>query len=263
MSSEVQRHAFDDHRVVVRPGGSAETLKYCVEQWLSIGELAIAERGVFCVALSGGSTPKAIFQLLSSEEYRGRLDWARVLFFWGDERAVPLDHGDSNYRMAMTAGLGTLPGVETGVNVFPMETVGALAEEPAEHGRLAAERYQALLLEKVPGGRGQLDLVMLGVGEDGHTASLFPHTKALRPADSSALVLFNEVPQLSTWRMTLTYEAINRARHAIFYVLGSAKAPIIEKLFSKGPVDLDQFPSQAVGTPANPAQWMLDFDAKL
>ena len=256
---------FDDHRVLVYPGNSSETLKLCVRHWISVANEAIQSRGQFIVALSGGSTPKAIFQQLSSAEYRDQVPWDRVFLFWGDERSVPSHHKDSNYRMAMTeAGLGSIPALQDGVNVFRMSPVDEQAAFPSlsaeAFGHQSALSYQRLLQEKIPG--GVFDLVMLGVGEDGHTASLFPGTKALHPSDPDALVLFNEVPQLSTWRMTLTYTAINKARAKVLYVLGVSKAPIIEKLF-KTPLSIDAYPSQGIGTLESPAFWILDFDAKL
>lgn len=265
--TDEQQHTFfrkDSHRLIRCAGSAAQTLDYCVSEWERLAREAIEKRGRFSVALSGGSTPKTIFQRLASRSDRSGIDWSRVYIFWGDERSVAADSADSNFRMAMVdAGLGSIAGLNKD-NVFRMEAEPAPSsasdatadDVQAAHAR--ARGYEATILRVL--GSPVLDLVMLGVGEDGHTASLFPGTAALQPSDPTALVLYNHVPQLNTWRMTLSYTCINQARRCLLYVLGKAKAPILEKLFGDE-ISLVHYPSQGVGTPENNAVWIIDADA--
>ena len=193
------------------PGNYEETLQYCIDHFIEIANHAIQTRDAFHVALSGGSTPKALFQKLASPPFAKEIDWSKVRIYWSDERCVPKDHPDSNYKMAMDAGLSSLNIQKE--HIFRME--GEL--DPQE----AAERYQKILPER-------FDLIMLGMGDDGHTASLFPNTKALD--EKTHLVAANEVPQKETWRLTLTYPCLDKARQIVIYVLGSAKAEIFKKV---------------------------------
>lgn len=228
---------------VVHPGDRAETLRYCADQVVTLAEESIAARGQFAIALSGGSTPKAIYTLLSSPPYSDRIDWTKVLLFWSDERSVPPDHPDSNYRMAIESGLGRLP-IPKG-QIFRMMAESGIEEH--------AREYEQLLLEKSD---GRLDLVMLGMGPDGHTASLFPHTEALHV--TGRLVVANYVPQQERWRMTFTYDAIERARHVSIYVLGDSKSEMVGRVFH-GPYQPDELPIQRVGSEQSPALWIVDF----
>lgn len=235
--------AFDERRDIAIPGDDAQTVQFSAEHFLNVGQQAIKEKGSFAVALSGGSTPKAIYERLAQPKNRNRLDWKRVFLFWSDERCVPLDHPDSNYRMAMEAGLAVLPIPEQ--NIFPMQGEGDLEAN--------AEIYERLITDKLP--TGAFDLVMLGMGEDGHTASLFPKTHGLHPNEK--LVIVNFIPSKNSWRITLTFDCINAARHIAIYVLGRSKAEMVKRVFL-GPYDPDTFPVQRVGTPAHKALWILD-----
>src|SRR4029079_4519066 len=165
----------------------------------------------FSIALSGGSTPKALFELLASEAYRSRIDCPRVVFFLGDELTIPPDHTDSNYRMAREALLSKVP--VPGDNVYRM----AGERDP----NTAAREYGQMLKEKF--GDGGIDLVLLGMGDDGHTASLFPETEALDETKHRCVANF--VPKLNTWRLTLTAPFINRSAQVILLVSGASKAP--------------------------------------
>lgn len=235
--------AFDERRDIVIPGNHEETLEYCVEQFFSIAEASIKQRGCFTVALSGGSTPKAIYQRLTSPENSQRIDWHKVMLFWSDERCVPPAHPESNYHMAMEAGFASLMIPEK--NIFRMK--GEMNPEES------AKEYEKMILSKVPD--GVFDMVMLGMGEDGHTASLFPHTHGLRA--ENRLAIGNYVPQKETWRLTLTFQCINSARHIVIYVLGKGKAPTIKKIFTS-PYAPDEIPIQKIGVPTHKALWILD-----
>lgn len=238
--------SYDERRDIAVPGNKEKALEFCIEHFLAVANLAVEQRGKFTVALSGGSTPKALFQALASEAYRGRLDWSKVWLFWSDERAVPHDHPDSNYRMAMENGMGSL-GIPK-EQIFPMPTEKDLI--------LGAKEYEKTLSKNVL--NSKFDLVMLGMGDDGHTASLFPHTHGLNSVKRN--VIANYLSDKGVWRMTLTYDCINKAHHIVVYVFGSGKADMIAKVLA-GPFHPIEFPSQAVGVNDSKALWIADKDA--
>jgi 6-phosphogluconolactonase len=238
--------SFDERRDFIVPGDAKETVIFAVEQLIAIANESIAARGLFTIALSGGSTPKAIFELLAQKPYYTQIPWEKVLIFWSDERSVPPDHPDSNYHMAMHAGLNTLPIPKK--NIFRMPADQDIEEQ--------AKTYEDCIIARLPS--GNFDLVMLGMGEDGHTASLFPKTHALHSKDQ--LVVANYVPQKKNWRMTLTYKCINSARHIVIYVIGESKAAMLKFVLS-APFNPDELPIQKVGTSNNKALWIIDVNA--
>ncbi len=237
---------FDDQRSLVIPGDYATTIKYCVQQLIEIAQDSIRRQGYFAVALSGGSTPKAIYQELANQENRVKIEWSKVLLFWSDERSVSPNDKESNYHMAMEAGFAKLPLKLN--NIFRMK-----AEESIEKNALD---YEKLILSHIP--NRVLDAVLLGMGEDGHTASLFPTTHGLNV--QNRLVIGNFIPQKDAWRMTLTFDCINASRHILIYVLGKGKAEMVERVLL-GPYVPDLLPIQRVGTPTHRALWILDTDA--
>ena len=201
-------YEWDEKRTIASPGNKEKTLAFAVDHWLALARSAIKDHGYFKVALSGGSTPKAIFSSFKPDQ----LDWSKVHLFWSDERSVSPENPDSNYKMAMDAGLSKLP----------IKTVHRMvAEKDIEEN---ARRYEELI------GDESFDLIMLGMGEDGHTASLFPGTEALD--ETERLVVANEVPQKNTFRMTMTFPCINRAKNVAIYVLGASKAEMVNKVFT-------------------------------
>lgn len=234
----VQEISVDATKKLLIPGDAEATVRFAAEQIIEIAGQAIRQRGAFTLALAGGSTPKAIYQLLTSSPYKEQLDWTKVHIFFGDERAVSPDHPNSNYKMAMDSGFSTLP--------IPANQIHRMvAEVNIEENALAYEK----ILPK------QLDLIMLGVGEDGHTASLFPETAAL--TEKTRLVLANFVPQKKEMRMTLTYPCINSAAHTIFYLIGPSKSKILLKVL--GPSST--YPASLVGSKQRPALWVADLEA--
>lgn len=237
---------YDERRNIARPGGYEETVDFAVQHLLDSAKRAIAQKGLFSVALSGGSTPKAIFSALSRAEKRGEVDWKRVLLFWSDERLVPPDHPDSNYRMAMEAGLSHLP--------IPLENIHRMRGE--EEPEAEALKYEKLIGEKLQG--APFDLVTLGMGNDGHTASLFPKTHALHSVGRK--VVANFIPKMECWRLTMTFECINEAKESAIYLLGEGKAATIREIFTS-PYDPDRFPIQKIGTPKRKALFIMDDDA--
>jgi 6-phosphogluconolactonase len=199
---------------------------------------AVAARGIARIAISGGSTPKAAFALLADpgEECYKRMPWDRVELFWVDERCVPPDDPDSNYGMTREALLDHVPLKPKQIHRIQGEL------DP----NLAAARYETELKNsfKLKGAETPLfDVVQLGMGPDGHTASLFPHTAALD--ELGRLATANYVEQMKTWRITLTSPVINLAEHVFFLVSGSDKAMILNQVF-EGPRDPTRLPSQLI-----------------
>ncbi|HTV74810.1 MAG TPA: 6-phosphogluconolactonase [Candidatus Acidoferrales bacterium] len=213
--------------------------------FLSEAALSIASRGVFTVALAGGSTPKSTYALLASPVYRHALEWGRVHFFFGDERCVPPDHPDSNYRMvneSLFMPLGISP--ET---IFRMRG----EDEPGA----AAASYAQTLIEQL-GPTPSLDLVMLGMGPDGHTASLFPGQP---PDDSSDLVRVRIAPPTMrvAQRLTMTPRVINAGREVLVATAGEAKAQTLARVL-EGPYDPVNLPIQIVQPSSGRLTWLVD-----
>ena len=214
------------------------------EHFVTLATAAIAARGQFVVALSGGSTPRATYTLLASDELAARVDWPRVRVLWGDERCVPPDHPESNYRMAREVLLDKIP--------IPAENVHHIRGElPPDQAAMA---YQAEL-EAVLGTGGRFDLILLGMGEDGHAASLFPGTAALH--EQTRWVVAHYVDKLSAWRVTLTPVAINAAAHVTFLVSGAGKAERLREVLD-GPHQPDVLPAQIIRPTDGRLLWLAD-----
>ena len=205
---------------------------------------AVEERGRFAVVLAGGSTPKAAYELLA-RDFTESIDWDRVDIFFGDERSVTPEHEDSNYRMAREALLDHVP---VG-SVHRMQ--GELP--PAEAAASYEDELRRFFGEELP----RLDLVLLGIGEDGHTASLFPETSALEVSDRLAVA--NPVLKLDTTRITLTVPVLNAARTVNFLVAGEGKAEALKEIL-EGDADPRRYPAKLVRPPGGPA-WMVDRNA--
>lgn len=196
---------------------------------------AVATTGSFSIALSGGSTPKALYELLSAEPYRSQMPWGDVEIYFGDERCVPPDHKDSNFKMAKEALLSKVPIPAT--SVYRME--GEL-EAPA-----AAEKYRRIVDERFSDGGG-IDVVLLGMGDDGHTASIFPGTEATREASRSVIGYFAENSSTGkSWRVTMTAPLINRSREVMFLICGASKEKRLAEVL-EGPRDPSRLPSQLI-----------------
>lgn len=240
-------YAIDKRRKIIIPGDKNETLSFIADHWIKSANIAIEKKGSFYVALSGGSTPKKLFQMLSSEDYRNQVDWSKVYLFWSDERSVAADHPDSNYHMALVdGGLKQLPILPE--HIFRME-----AEADCEKNALA---YEITIKRMVKD--SSFDLIMLGMGDDGHTASLFPYTKALH--EKEKLVVANYVPQKKCWRLSFTFTLINQAKEICIYVLGAEKATMLERVLTS-PFNEEELPSQGVGSAHHPALWIADREA--
>ena len=220
-----------------------EALARHVAEWVT--SLAETKEGPFAIALSGGSTPKRLYEILAEPAFAGRFPWARTHLFWGDERFVPPDHPDSNLRMARLALLDRVPIPPSHIN--PMPTAG----RPQE----AAVAYQATLQayycrEALDMERPLFDVVLLGLGDNGHTASLFPGTAALQETLAWVAPVTEGVPQP---RLTLTYPAIACSRQVAFLVAGAGKAATMRRV-----MDGDRSQPAARVIAAGEVTWFLD-----
>ncbi|PYT05475.1 MAG: 6-phosphogluconolactonase [Acidobacteria bacterium] len=207
---------------------------------------AVSERGRFAVALSGGTTPRRVYELLASDDYGTQVSWANVHVFFGDERTVAPDHADSNYRMANEALLSHV--AIPSKNVHRIEGVGDAAANASQYESEMGELFGDVAWPR-------LDLVMLGMGDDGHTASLFPGSSAL--AEQRAWVAANWVEKFQTWRITLTAPAINAARRVLFLVTGATKAERLREVL-RGERDPSRLPSQLISPRDGTLEWFVD-----
>lgn len=205
---------------------------------------SVAWRDKFTVALSGGSTPRALYELLTGEIYAPHIPWEETHIFWSDERCVPPTSDESNYRMAYEAMLARVP--------IPEEQIHRMRGE--DEPQQAARDYQAILEEKL-GNPPRFDLILLGMGEDGHTASLFPSSDALD--DTEHLVVAPYVEKLKAHRLTMTFRAINSARSVTFLVAGEAKAETLRAVL-EGEKDPHRYPSQLVEPDKGELVWLVD-----
>jgi 6-phosphogluconolactonase len=213
--------------------------------------------GGFAVALSGGSTPKAMFSILAASPFLETVPWSSIYFFWGDERCVPPDHADSNYRMTHETLLAKVP--------VPEENVFRVPAEMEDHDRAAAAYSTTLtnffLQRRDQSGTAPLsqlprfDLVFLGMGPDGHTASLFPGTTALHAGEQIAVANF--VEKFNSYRITLTAATINNARNVTFIAGGADKAEVLRNVL-EGPYQPDLYPSQLIRPHNGSLLWMVD-----
>lgn len=206
---------------------------------------AVAARGRFSVALSGGSTPGALYRLLAGSPYRGQIPWPQVHLFWSDERCVPPDDPGSNYHLAAGALIDHVP--------VPAENVHRMRGEEAPEW--AARAYELALVDFYCGPRPRFDLVLLGLGSDGHTASLFPGDPALDETERLALAVEAAYEDRPSRRLTLTLPALNTAREVLFLVTGSAKAGIVQQVLED---PAQHLPAQRVRPVAGRLTWLLD-----
>jgi 6-phosphogluconolactonase len=224
-----------------------ELFAAAAEEVVHLANESVAQRGRFTIALSGGSTPKSLFNLLATNA-RTTLPWDRMFFFWSDERHVPPTDPDSNYKMADEAMLSKVP-VPAG-NVFRVA-----AENP--DAAAAAEAYEKTIRKffDAPTAVPQFDLILLGMGPDGHTASLFPGTAALQ--EKSRLEVANWVEKLKTHRLTFTLPLLNAARCVAFLVSGTDKAATLKTVLEENASD-EQYPSKMVHPADGKLIWFLD-----
>jgi 6-phosphogluconolactonase len=225
----------------------AEALARRAAEW--IADLAAAGSGRFAVCLSGGSTPRRLYQLLGQPPHRDRLPWPRLHWFWGDERFVPWDHPDSNYGMARAALLAEAP--VPPANIHGIATGGAPADAARAYEGVLKSYYGA---ESLDPARPLFDVVLLGLGEDGHTASLFPGTAVLAERRRWVAEVVGAKPEA---RITLTYPALESTRHATFLVAGADKRAILARALAG-----DESLPAARLRPAGVLSWFVDAAAR-
>jgi 6-phosphogluconolactonase len=217
------------------------------ELFASAANAAVEARGVARIAVSGGTTPKVMFALLAdkSAQYFARVPWQKLHLFWVDERCVPPTDPESNYRMTNEAMLSKVP--------LPAAQIHRMEGELDP--QVAASRYEAEIRAEFGDRQPVFDLVLLGMGDDGHTASLFPHTQALY--EMVRLVVANHVPQKETWRVTLTWPVINRGREVAFLIEGAGKAQVLDDVLL-GAYDPEAKPSQLIRPESGKLTFLLD-----
>jgi 6-phosphogluconolactonase len=228
---------------------SDELARDVAERFIQISDEAIDQRGRAIIALAGGSTPKRLYQLLETEEYQNRIQWDRIHLFLGDERYVPLDHDDSNFRMIKESLLDRVPIPQENVHPVPTHldaADAALAYEQEIRRVMGAENQ-----DPVPA----FDLVLLGIGGDGHTASLFPETGALQ--ENERLVTENWVPQQESMRISFTIPLLQAARKTILMATGSDKCEAVQRTI-EGERNIQETPCQILRDSDGAVTFALD-----
>lgn len=222
-----------------------EISEAAAQLFVRIAHQAIMERGRFIVALTGGSSPSRLYKTLAQEPYSKQVNWEKVFVFWGDERWVPLDDPQSNARMAYETLLNHVPVPKE--QVFPMWAEG---KEPEQFAGKYEDQLQLVL-----GERGAFDLILLGMGEDGHTASLFPETLVLEEKMDWVRAYYLEPQQM--YRITLTAPLINRAKEIVFLVFGENKAFALREIL-EGERNYHRYPAQLISPLAGRVYWLVD-----
>lgn len=228
--------------------GKAQIFETAAQLFVDTAKKNIDEKGFFSVALTGGSSPIDLHKLLATEAYRSQVDWSKVFVFWGDERWVPLDDDLSNAKMSYETLLNHVPIPES--NIFPMYKEGVDAED-------YAQTYEQILREKL-GDDARLDFIFLGMGDDGHTASLFPGTEVLHEKDKWVDAYFL-VPQ-DMYRITLTAPFINRAEQIVVIAFGEKKAKALREVL-QGENNPELYPSQLLKPTAGELIFLIDDEA--
>ena len=236
-------------------GRNADELsRRAADHFLRFAVEAVRKKKLFTVALAGGSTPKNLYRLLASHEepFREKLPWESIHFFWGDERHVPPDHHDSNFRMAWEALLSKVP--------VPSENIHRIKGENAVAAN-AADEYEAKLrqiFDLTEGHAPRFDLILLGIGSDAHTASIFPGSPVIK--EKKRLVAAPWVESLQASRITLTPPVLNNAAAVIFLVTGGEKAKALQEIL-EGDYDPDRFPAQLIRANKEMVLWFVDQQA--
>jgi 6-phosphogluconolactonase len=217
-------------------------------RFVALAQAAVADHGRFAVALSGGSTPRALYERLGQSPLSEAIDWANVHVFWGDERMVPPDDIESSYRMARETLLAHVP--IPAANIYPVPTIGGTPEA-------AASAYEETIIAVFGTDSPRFDLILLGIGADGHTASLFPgQPEVVRPTTALAVAVHN-APKPPPTRVTFSYTLINAAANVLFVVSGADKAVALHRVL-RGPVDVARLPAQGVRPKQGELVWLVD-----
>jgi len=238
-----------DYKVEILKG-TAALAEQAAKRFTALAAKAWQEHRAFTVALAGGTTPKALYLVLGSEPYRTKMDWSRIEFFFGDERAVPPDHPDSNYRLANESLFRP-----AGVDPERIHRMKGEMENLSAAADLYASELRVLASDDCP----HFDLVLLGLGSDGHTASLFPHSRALQERTRWVLPIL-DAPKPPQRRLTLTVPVLNAARQVIFLVSGEKKARAVREVL-QGTAPADDYPAKLVRPGPDRLLWLVDAEA--
>jgi 6-phosphogluconolactonase len=218
------------------------------QRFIALAQASIEQQGRFAVALSGGSTPRALHQRLAKPPLSTAINWEKVLVFWGDERFVAPDDEESCFRMARETLLAHVP--IPAANIFPVPTVGGTPES-------AAASYAETLVEQLGAGTPRFDLILLGMGPDGHTASLFPsHPEPSAPGDQLVIAV-HDAPKPPPTRISFTYKTLNAAANILFLVAGADKSAALREVLG-GPSDAARLPAQGVRPAQGSLTWLVD-----
>jgi len=225
-----------------------DTIKALADYFVQTVNAAIKEKGRCTVVLSGGNSPKKLYELLASPDYSGQVDWDKIYFFFGDERYVPFSDPENNGNMVKKTLFEPL--MIPGANIFYINT----AVPPDE----SAKKYTQRILSHFKNDPVRFDLILLGLGDNGHTASLFPHTAVLK--EKKALVSAVYLEELSSYRITITAALINEAHAIAFLVYGPAKATAVYEVLEGGK-NFETYPAQLIIPEEGQLDWFLDEDA--
>lgn len=241
----------NDHREISIKKDFHEISEAAAQLFVRLAKESVTSHGRFAVVLSGGSTPKALYERLVTDVFRDRIPWRQVHLFWGDERCVPPDHKDSNYKMAREVLIDKV--------AIPAENVHRIEaeKEPA----VAAQEYEQTIRSFFSAGKEEVpafDLIFLGMGEDGHTASLFPSSAALQ--EKKRWVMANYVEKLKAYRITLTAPILNQANQIVFLISGGSKAAVLKQVL-EGPYEPDRLPSQLIRPSHGRLLFLVDQEA--
>ena len=233
-------------QVVIYP--DTNTLSHEAAQYIvRLANEAIVSHGRFSIALSGGSTPRVLYGLLGDEPYRNQINWSQVELFWSDERCVPPDSSDSNYQLAQEVLFSKLSISASQIHRMPADK----PDRDAASLEYTQEMQRAFGTDGIP----SFDLLQLGMGPEGHTASLFPHQPSLH--EQQRLVMPVNVPKPPPPRLTFTPPLLNAAKHVLFLVTGSDKADAVQAVLEGG-YQPEEYPAQIVRPPHGDVTWMLD-----
>ncbi len=227
-------------------GDAGQLARAAAELFVNTAVDSIGARGRFRVALSGGTTPRRLYKLLATSAFSNRVDWSHVGIFWGDERYVSANDPDSNYGMAAEALLRHVPSPAANVHRVPTE----ISPPPAAAAAYEVQIRQSFAESSMP----RFDLIYLGLGTNAHTASLFPHSPALR--EQSRLVVADFVAEANGWRVTMSAPLLNRGRTVAFLVQGKEKTEVLRDVLL-GPSDPERLPAQLIA-PEGQLLWMAD-----
>jgi 6-phosphogluconolactonase len=227
---------------------SAALARAAAIQFVDLAAAAITLNQRFSVALAGGQTPRQMYQLLASSEFSGQIDWKHVHLFWSDERCVAPEHPDSNYAMAWKSFIDHVP--------ISMDNIHRILGE--EDPVVAADTYEQELKDHFKAALPRFDLLLLGIGEDGHTASIFPGTTAA--IESHKLAVATQHPNSNQWRVTLTFPAINASANVSVLVSGSTKASML-RIVKSGLVSPAEVPATGIEPDGGTVTWFCDHAA--